>query len=56
MLREMLGQLEELTDTKVTNQSKSLVLGVEAKKYLPLLKRLKCSKYFSELDLIQFHY
>jgi len=50
MLREMLGQLEELTDTKVTNQSKSLVLGVEAKKYLPLLKRLKCSSLEERID------
>jgi len=45
MLKDMLSRLEGFADTKVTNQCKSLVLGVEAKSYLPLLKRLKCSKY-----------
>lgn len=44
MLKDMLGQLEGQLDTKVTNQCKSLVLGVEARTYMPLLKRLKCSK------------
>ena len=46
MLKEMLGQLEGLIDTQVTNQCKQLVLGVEAKPYQPLLQRLKCSKWF----------
>jgi len=50
MLKEMLGQLEGLIDTQVTNQCKQLVLGVEAKPYQPLLQRLKCSSLEERID------
>nr|CAG4641791.1 EOG090X083V [Eurycercus lamellatus] len=42
MLKEMLNYLEGLVEFKVENQAKSLVLGVESKTYVPLMKRPTC--------------
>ncbi len=42
MLKEMLNNLEKLSDAKVDSQLKGLVYGIEPKAYLPLMKRQKC--------------
>lgn len=51
MLKEMLGELEKLSDTKIESQLKSVVQGIEPKTYLPLLKRQKCG--MASLTVIQ---
>ena len=45
MLREMLNYVEQLPiESKVENQVKSLLPGVENKTYIPLMKRQTCGK------------
>lgn len=45
MIKEMLSELEKLSDSKIENQLKSLIQGIEPKTYLPLMKRQKCGMY-----------
>lgn len=42
MLKEMLTDLESLSNIQLENQVKSLVHAIEPKTYLPLMKRQKC--------------
>lgn len=42
MLREILTELEKLSNCRIESQIKSLVNGIEPKTYIPLLKRQKC--------------
>nr|CAG4651076.1 EOG090X083V [Simocephalus serrulatus]SVE94307.1 EOG090X083V [Simocephalus serrulatus] len=50
MLKEMLSELEKLSDVKIENQLKSLVQGIEPKIYLPLMKRQKCESLEKRIE------
>nr|CAG4649432.1 EOG090X083V [Scapholeberis mucronata]SVE93687.1 EOG090X083V [Scapholeberis mucronata] len=50
MLREILTELEKLSNCRIESQIKSLVNGIEPKTYVPLLKRQKCESLEERIE------